>query len=95
MVIVGPRRVAGEGRPGAPAHEGGGLATGLADVTSDLAPLEGAGFWFDGGMVHLGTGGAITWDSQPDGECDETVLAARRLLALASETAAAPAAGQR
>ena len=45
-------------------------------------------FWFDGGMVHLGTGGGITWDSDPDGEWEETVLKARRLLAVASEPAA-------
>ena len=41
-------------------------------------------FWFDGGMVHLGTGGGITWGSDPDGEWEETVLKARRLLAVAS-----------
>lgn len=41
-------------------------------------------FWFDEGMVHLGTGGAITWDSDPNGEWDETVLKARRLLSVAS-----------
>ena len=41
-------------------------------------------FWFDGGMVHLGTGGGITWDSDPDGEWEETELKARRLLVVAS-----------
>ena len=41
-------------------------------------------FWFDDGEVHLGTGGAITWDSEPDGEWEETELKARRLLKVAS-----------
>ena len=41
-------------------------------------------FWFDDGAVHLGTGGAITWDSDPDGEWEETELKARRLLRVAS-----------
>ena len=41
-------------------------------------------FWFDDGMVHLGTGGGITWDSTPDGEWDETELKARRLLSVVS-----------
>ena len=41
-------------------------------------------FWFDEGAVHLGIGGAITWDSSPDGEWAETELKGRRLLAVAS-----------
>lgn len=41
-------------------------------------------FWLDEGMVHLGTGGAITWDSTPEGEWAETELKARRLLRVAS-----------
>ena len=41
-------------------------------------------FWFDEGMIHFGTGGAITWDSTPDGEWAETELKARRLLRVAS-----------
>jgi para-aminobenzoate synthetase component 1 len=41
-------------------------------------------FWFDEGMLHFGTGGAITWDSTPDGEWEETELKARRLLRVAS-----------
>jgi para-aminobenzoate synthetase component 1 len=40
-------------------------------------------FWFDEGMLHFGTGGAITWDSTPDGEWEETELKARRLLRVA------------
>jgi para-aminobenzoate synthetase component 1 len=41
-------------------------------------------FWFDEGMIHFGTGGAITWDSTPEGEWAETELKARRLLRVAS-----------
>jgi para-aminobenzoate synthetase component 1 len=41
-------------------------------------------FWFDEGMIHFGTGGAITWDSTADGEWAETELKARRLLRIAS-----------
>lgn len=41
-------------------------------------------FWFDAGMIHFGTGGAITWDSTPEGEWEETELKARRLLRVAS-----------
>ena len=41
-------------------------------------------FWFDEQMVHLGSGGAITWDSDPDGEWQETRLKAARLLDVAS-----------
>jgi para-aminobenzoate synthetase component 1 len=41
-------------------------------------------FWFDDGQVHLGTGGGITWDSDPLGEWEETELKARRLLDVAS-----------
>jgi para-aminobenzoate synthetase component I len=35
-------------------------------------------------MLHLGTGGGITWDSVPEGEWLETELKARRLLQVAS-----------
>ena len=41
-------------------------------------------FWFDEGRIHFGTGGAITWDSTPDGEWAETELKARRLLSVVS-----------
>ena len=41
-------------------------------------------FWIDGGELHFGTGGGITWDSTPDGEWEETELKARRLLRVAS-----------
>ncbi|MDP1806150.1 MAG: anthranilate synthase component I family protein, partial [Acidimicrobiales bacterium] len=41
-------------------------------------------FWVEDGQLHLGTGGAITWDSDPDDEWEETELKARRLLQVAS-----------
>ena len=41
-------------------------------------------FWFEEGMLHFGTGGAITWDSTPEGEWEETELKARRLVRVAS-----------
>jgi para-aminobenzoate synthetase component 1 len=41
-------------------------------------------FWMADGDLHFGTGAAITWDSSPAGEWEETVLKARRLTRLAS-----------
>jgi len=41
-------------------------------------------FWIEHGLLHLGTGGGITWDSVPEGEWMETELKARRLLQVAS-----------
>ncbi len=41
-------------------------------------------FWVEDGMLHLGTGGGITWDSTPHGEWAETELKARQLLRVAS-----------
>ncbi|HEY9556367.1 MAG TPA: anthranilate synthase component I family protein, partial [Acidimicrobiales bacterium] len=41
-------------------------------------------FWAEDGMLNFGTGGGITWDSDPDDEWDETELKARRLLRVAS-----------
>ena len=41
-------------------------------------------FWLAEGLLHLGTGGGITWDSTPEGEWDETELKARRLLSVVS-----------
>jgi para-aminobenzoate synthetase component I len=43
-------------------------------------------FWFAGGEVRFGTGGAITWDSTPAGEWAETELKAKRLVDVASRT---------
>jgi para-aminobenzoate synthetase component 1 len=41
-------------------------------------------FWIDGPDLCFGTGGAITWDSDPAGEWVETQLKAARLLSVAS-----------
>lgn len=41
-------------------------------------------FWVDEEQLHFGTGGGITWDSDPDDEWAETELKARNLLRVAS-----------
>ena len=41
-------------------------------------------FWFADGEIRFGTGGGITWDSDPAGEWEETELKARRLLRVAA-----------
>jgi para-aminobenzoate synthetase component 1 len=41
-------------------------------------------FWVEDGQLCLGTGGGITWDSDPADEWAETELKARRLLQVAS-----------
>jgi para-aminobenzoate synthetase component 1 len=41
-------------------------------------------FWHEGGRLHFGTGGGITWGSDPRAEWEETELKARRLLRVAS-----------
>ncbi|MDQ2649509.1 MAG: anthranilate synthase component I family protein [Actinomycetota bacterium] len=41
-------------------------------------------FWIEDGRLHFGTGGGITWDSDPEDEWQETELKARRLLQVAS-----------
>lgn len=47
-------------------------------------------FWFDESHLHFATGGGITWDSTPQGEWDETVLKAKRLIAIASQPMGKP-----
>lgn len=44
-------------------------------------------FWVEDGHLHLGTGGGITWDSDPQDEWEETELKARRLLRVATGSA--------
>ena len=41
-------------------------------------------FWVEDGRLHFGTGGGITWDSDPAGEWAETELKAANLLRVAS-----------
>ena len=44
-------------------------------------------FWVEDEQLHFGTGGAITWDSDPGDEWEETELKARQLLRVASGSA--------
>ena len=44
-------------------------------------------FWWCDGTLHFGTGAGITYDSDPAAEWAETELKARRLIALASDSA--------
>jgi para-aminobenzoate synthetase component 1 len=61
-------------------------AVGWVDAELGLGELNVAirTFWLEGGRLHFGTGGGITWDSDPRAEWEETELKARRLLAVAS-----------
>lgn len=61
-------------------------AIGWVDADQERGDLNVAirTFWIDDGYLHLGTGGAITWDSDPAGEWEETRLKARNLLRVAS-----------
>jgi para-aminobenzoate synthetase component 1 len=61
-------------------------AVGWVDADSQEGDLNVAirTFWFADDRIHFGTGGAITWDSTPDGEWAETELKGRRLLSVVS-----------
>lgn len=61
-------------------------AIGWVDADKQCGDLNVAirTFWFDDGKVHLGTGGGITWGSDPLGEWKETELKSNRLLRVAS-----------
>jgi para-aminobenzoate synthetase component 1 len=63
-------------------------AIGWVDADRSLGELNVAirTFWVDDGDLCFGTGGAITWDSTPEGEWAETELKASRLIELASGT---------
>lgn len=63
-------------------------ALGWVDADAGEADLGVAirTFWRDGEDLCFGTGGAVTWDSTPEGEWEETELKARRLLSLASRS---------
>jgi para-aminobenzoate synthetase component 1 len=62
-------------------------AVGWVDADRHFAELNVAirTFWLEDGRLNFGTGGAVTWDSTPDGEWAETELKAARLIALASD----------
>jgi para-aminobenzoate synthetase component 1 len=61
-------------------------AIGWVDADNQTADLNVAirTFWVEDGHLHLGVGGAITWDSTAEGEWRETELKAARLLAAAA-----------
>jgi para-aminobenzoate synthetase component 1 len=61
-------------------------AVGWVDADRGVGELNVAirTFWVEDGRLHFGTGGAITWDSTPEGEWAETELKAARLLSVAS-----------
>lgn len=61
-------------------------AIGWVDADRSTAVLNVAirTFWFSDGNLCLGTGGGITWDSDPGAEWRETELKARNLLMVAT-----------
>jgi para-aminobenzoate synthetase component 1 len=63
-------------------------AVGWVDADRRVGDLNVAirTFWIEDGLLHLGTGGGITIDSDPDGEWEETELKARNLLRVAAGT---------
>ncbi|HPB45202.1 MAG TPA: chorismate-binding protein [Microthrixaceae bacterium] len=63
-------------------------AIGWVDADSRRGALNVAirTFWIEGDELNFGTGGGITWGSDPTGEWNETELKARRLLGVASAT---------
>jgi len=52
-------------------------------------------FWIEDGELNFGTGGGITYDSDPDGEWAETELKAEHLLRVAAGTQADPVGADR
>jgi len=52
-------------------------------------------FWIEDDEINFGTGGAITWDSVPEGEWAETELKAANLLSVAEGAGSAATASQR
>ncbi|TML39620.1 MAG: anthranilate synthase component I family protein [Actinobacteria bacterium] len=63
-------------------------AVGWVDGDSQRGELNVAirTFWWEEGRLCYGTGGAVTWDSTPEGEWAETELKAARALAVACPT---------
>lgn len=75
--------------------EGRGIycgAIGWVDADRKVGELNVAirTFWITDGELNFGTGGAITWDSDPAGEWAETELKAANLLTIASDPTPAP-----
>lgn len=64
----------------------GGIGWVDADRGSGSLNVAIRTFWFSEGEIRFGTGGGITWDSDPAGEWEETELKARRLLRVAAGT---------
>jgi para-aminobenzoate synthetase component 1 len=62
-------------------------ALGWVDADRGVGDLNVAirTFWFAGGELHFGTGGGITWGSDPAAEWAETVLKSRKLIAAVAE----------
>jgi para-aminobenzoate synthetase component 1 len=62
-------------------------ALGWVDADRGVGDLNVAirTFWFDAGELHFGTGGGITWSSDPAAEWEETVVKSRRLIAAVAE----------
>lgn len=63
-------------------------AIGWVDADTASASLNVAirTFWMSEGELNFGTGGGITFGSSPEGEWDETVLKAARLLSVAARS---------
>jgi len=61
-------------------------AIGWVDADRQLGDLNVAirSFWIEDDQLNFGTGGGITYDSDPVGEWEETELKARNLLAVAA-----------
>jgi para-aminobenzoate synthetase component 1 len=64
----------------------GGIGWVDADARRGALNVAIRTFWFRDGEIRFGTGGGITWDSDPDGEWAETELKARQLLRVAAGT---------
>jgi para-aminobenzoate synthetase component 1 len=62
-------------------------ALGWVDADAGVGDLNVAirTFWLADGSLHFGTGGGITWSSDPSGEWEETVLKSRRLIAAVAQ----------
>ncbi|MCY4193035.1 MAG: chorismate-binding protein, partial [bacterium] len=87
--VTGAPKLAALGTIGALEPEPRGVycgAVGWVDADRRQGDLNVAirTLWIEEGHLHLGTGGGITYDSEPEDEWQETELKAKRLLAVAS-----------